>query len=329
MPRGSTFADAAGSRTPPKGTDLRASGPGTPTQGANGPYGSGPGSATVAGMPTAPGAAWNAIPSAPPTGPGRIAPPYDQPPGGGSPPHVSGDSGGDNRVRTLAVIAVIVALIAAAVTVVVWQPWSDDDTASVADASGGPTGQTGSATGTGPTPTPTPSGGNGTPSLSTSPSASPSPSPSASPSADPGEQARALSNLLDHSGSSRQSVIAAVNNAQACTALDSAYADLNNAAVTRRSLVEQLNTLKFDALPEVQPALEQLRTAWLESASADDHYAAWAEAQSTDGCGAGEADKAAGDAASGRATAAKQAFVRAWNDIATRYGLPTRTELAI
>ncbi|UGQ14014.1 hypothetical protein LO772_10665 [Yinghuangia sp. ASG 101] len=311
MPRGATFADAAGAPPPPQG-DL-------PGHGASGPYGSGPGSATVAGMPTAPGAAWTSIPPAPPpNGPGRVAPAYDPPAGDGP--------GGDGRVRTLGVIAVVVLLIAAAVAVVVWQPWSGDDKSPVSNASGGPT-RDGGATGTGavpPPPAPRPTGG--TP---TTGATSASPSPSASPSGDPAEQARALSDMLDHSGSSRQSVINAVADAQACTRLDAAFADLNTASQARNELLAELTALRFDALPEVEPALEQLRTAWRESASADDHYAAWAQAQSTGGCGAGGAEKSAGDAASGRATTAKQAFVRAWNDIALRYGLPTRTELAI
>ncbi|MEU8133664.1 hypothetical protein [Streptodolium elevatio] len=226
-------------------------------------------------------------------------------------------------------------LLAVAITVVVMQPWQDDDGATVADSSGRPTAGPGHSGGPGRTTQPARPGDSANPSGNTSASPGSSPSASASPSAspsasgDPGTQAAALSGLLDNSGASRQSVINAVNNASGCTALTAAASDLSRAADSRNALLAELDTLKFDALPEAAPALSALRTAWRESASADAHYAAWAQAQADSGCGAGQTSKDAGDAASGRATAAKQAFVQAWNDIATRFGLPTRTELAI
>ncbi len=330
MPRGATFADAAaGPRTPPRGTPV----PGTPPRGTPSPFGPGPytpshgapGPATAAGMPTASAHAWAPIPPAPPVGaPGGPGAPAGQP----QPPEHG--SGGGSSVRTLAVITAIVVLLAVAITVVALQPWKDDDGATVAESSGSPTatGATGSAAQpAGPGDSANPSGN--TP-ASAGGSASASASPSASPSAgDPGTQAAALSSLLDHSGTSRQSVINAVNNASGCTSLAGAASDLSRAADSRNALLAELDTLEFDALPEAAPALEHLRTAWRESASADAHYAAWAQAQADSGCGAGQPSKDAGDAASGRATAAKQAFVQAWNDIATRFGLPTRTELAI
>ncbi|MDI2128546.1 hypothetical protein [Yinghuangia seranimata] len=276
---------------------------------------------TAANMPTAAGGAWARIPSAPqPPGPRIPGPPQPGGPGPGP-----GAPDGDGRLRTLAVITVIVILLAAAVTVVALQPWHKNDTASVSETpSAGPQG----SGATSRSPRVSPSGG-GSPSASGSASASASPSPSTSPTADAASQASALSGLLDRSGSSRQSVVDAVRNADSCTALGSAVSDLQRAADARNGLLRELDGLKFDALPDAQSAISQLRVAWQESATADAQYASWAQAQSDNGCGAGESQKAAADAASGRATTAKQAFVAAWNPIATRYSLPTRTDLAI
>ncbi|MCF2532754.1 hypothetical protein [Yinghuangia soli] len=338
MPRGATFADAAaGPRTPPRGTPSGPGAPtgpprsGTPAHGTPGPFTpphgtpgpftpphgtpgafSAPGQATAARMPAAPGV-WAPIP---PAGPG-----IHQPARG------AGESD-DGRLRTLALITAIVVLLAAAATVVVMRPWHKDNTAKVADSSPPVPGPTGRTT---PGANPTSAGlapGGGTPS-GTGGSASATASPSASPSADPATQAGALSNLLGRSGTSRQSVIDAVNAAEGCSSLTAAHDALVRAGDARRALLTELDTLRFDALPNLSPALEQLRTAWRESASADDEYAKWAAAQASDGCGAGDSFKAAGDLASGRATAAKQAFVRAWNPVATDFALPTRTELAI
>lgn len=338
MPRGATFADAAaGPPTPPGGTPV----PGTPPRGTPRPFGPGPytpphgtpGPVTAAGMHTASARAWTPIPPAPPVG--SPAGPHPGPHGDrpGDPSAPQGGSGG-HQMRLLAVITTIVVLLAAAVTVAVMQPWKDDNGANAADASGNPTGRTDPTGRPGPTTQPARPGDSGNPSGNTSASSGSSPPTSASPSAsapvgDARTQAAALSAMLDHSGASRQSVINAVNNASGCTALAGAASDLSRAADSRNAQLAELDTLKFDALPEAAPALEHLRTAWRESASADAHYAAWAQAQADSGCGAGQTSKDAGDAASGRATTAKQAFVAAWNGIAARYELPTRTELAI
>lgn len=389
MPNGPTFADAATTRTPPRGIQLPPGGPkppagpatpGTPPRGTamppparpgdRTPYGGAPGTGTVAGMPTAAARSWTPGPGSGPgarpgSGPGQgpgpgpghytpthgspLGPPqgpsygtYGTPPG---PPRAPGapdaprrpDSGG--RGRTLAVVAAIVVLLAAAVTVVVLRPWHKDDTTKVADASGSPGGSAGAGTpaASGSTTQPARPGDSGTTPDATRPagpgiptgSVSASPSASPSPSADPAAQAGALSELLNTSGASRQSVIDAVDNASNCVDLPGARTALSRAADSRNELLAKLDQLKFDALPDLQPALAHLRAAWQESASADDHYAAWAEAQNANGCGAGGSSRAAGDAASGRATAAKQAFVQAWNPIASRYALPPRTELVI
>ncbi|MGA4544708.1 hypothetical protein ACPA54_32420 [Uniformispora flossi] len=265
----------------------------------------------------------------PPRGTPRLTPPHGAPqpawapippaPTPPAPPQAPGDDG--RMTRTLVAITAAVVLIAGAVTVVVLHPWQNDkDRATVADtASNAPQPGTPSGPGTSATQPARPSD-------SLTPTGAPT---SAPPTADPAAQATSVSGLLERSGSSRQSVVDAVRNADSCSSLASAVTALSQAADARNTLLRELDALKTDAIPDGATALAQLRTAWQESATADAQYASWAQAQADNGCGAGQSQKTAADAASARATTAKQAFVQAWNPIAARYGLPTRTDLAI
>ncbi|MBT2908369.1 hypothetical protein HET68_31325, partial [Streptomyces sp. McG8] len=153
---------------------------------------------------------------------------------------------------------------------------------------------------------------------------------SASPSADPArEQAVELDKLLAHSGDSRSSVINAVEDVKACRDLGQAASDLREAAKQRRQLVTDLGQLSVDKLPEHEALSEALRKAWKASASADDHYAKWAEqAKGKKGCKKGSArsteQTAAGNRESGTATEQKQKASELWNAIARQYGLTER-----
>lgn len=265
----------------------------------------------------------------PPRGTPRLTPPHGAPqpawapippaPAPPAPPQAPGDDG--RMTRTLVAITAAVVLIAGAVTVVVLHPWQNDkDRATVADTASNPP-QPGTPSGPG-----TPATQPARPADSLTPTGA---TTSAPPAADPAAQATSVSGLLERSGSSRQSVVDAVRNADSCSSLASAVTALSQAADARNTLLRELDALKTDAIPDGATALAQLRTAWQESATADAQYASWAQAQADNGCGAGQSQKTAADAASARATTAKQAFVQAWNPIASRYGLPTRTDLAI
>ena len=183
--------------------------------------------------------------------------------------------------------------------------------------------------------TETEEGGNqsaeGDPSTDASTDAEAGAEPGAEADAEARAQAEALSALLADSSASRDSVIQAVADIGGCTNLDAAANNLRAAAAQRNGLVDRLNTLSLDALPEGTALAAALTEAWQASAEADDHYAYWADEARTDpavcrGGGAGRTDRTnLGDAASGRATTAKERAAQLWNPIATQYGLPERT----
>lgn len=144
------------------------------------------------------------------------------------------------------------------------------------------------------------------------------------------EQAKELDALLAESNDSRDAVIRSVENIRQCKALGKAARDLRGAAGQRRDLVARLEDLSVDELPSHQDLTRSLTDAWNASASADDHYARWADAAKRGkGCGGGGNHMSAGNRASGDATAAKEEAAGLWNPIAEEYGLTQRqaTEL--
>ncbi|MYW06691.1 hypothetical protein GT354_52120, partial [Streptomyces sp. SID3343] len=140
-------------------------------------------------------------------------------------------------------------------------------------------------------------------------------------------QAGALDTLLSRSGSSRQSVIDAVNNVGTCSSLSASRTALSDAASQRESLVTQLDAMHFDGVPELQAAAPTLRVAWDASARADRAFAAWAQSALDSGCPGTKSLYDSGATISAEASAAKKSFVDTWNSIAARYGLSSRSEL--
>ncbi|QEV18677.1 hypothetical protein [Streptomyces alboniger] len=151
-----------------------------------------------------------------------------------------------------------------------------------------------------------------------------------SPTADPAKaQAVALDKLLADSNNSRDMVIAAVRNVGKCQNLSQSATDLRAAAKQRNGLVTRLAGLKVDKLPANDLLTSSLNRAWKASASADNHYAAWADqVAGKKGCRKGHArstpQQGAGNRASGQATSAKEQAANHWNAIARKYGLTTR-----
>ncbi|TVL90071.1 hypothetical protein [Streptomyces sp. SAJ15] len=158
----------------------------------------------------------------------------------------------------------------------------------------------------------------------------PAPKESASPTADPVEaQAKALDTLLADSNDSRASVIAAVENIKTCESLGTAASDLRTAAQQRNNLVTRLGQISVDKLPNHTQLTEQLNKAWRASASADNHYAAWAkQVAGKKGCHKGKARRtgqvALAEQASVQATEAKTKAADLWNPIARKYTLTER-----
>jgi hypothetical protein len=155
---------------------------------------------------------------------------------------------------------------------------------------------------------------------------------SPSPSADPvRQQAVELDKLLARSGDSRSAVINAVGDVKACRNLAQAAKDLRDAARQRNQLVTDLSGISVDELPDHAALTSALTKAWRASASADDHYAAWADqvaGAKGKGCKKGQAratgQTQAGNRASGTATTEKATAAKLWNAIARQYGLTQR-----
>ncbi|MGP4009844.1 hypothetical protein [Streptomyces sp. 4N124] len=155
---------------------------------------------------------------------------------------------------------------------------------------------------------------------------------SASPSVDAAkQQAVALDKLLADSGDSRATVINAVADVKTCKNMGQAAADLRDAAKQRAGLVTSLSKLSVDKLPNHAALTSALNSAWQASASADNHYAAWADqvaAKKGSLCKKGQArttgQTAAGNTASGTATTQKAKAAQLWNAIAKTYGLTQR-----
>ncbi|MCZ4118587.1 hypothetical protein [Streptomyces sp. H39-S7] len=144
------------------------------------------------------------------------------------------------------------------------------------------------------------------------------------------KQAKALDALLKDSGSSRSSVVSAVESIKSCKNLPQAANDLRAAAGQRGSLVTRLAALQVDSLPQHGDLTEALNKAWAASAAADNAYASWADQAASDGktCKSGKAkgtpQKSVGDRESGSATTQKKRAVRLWNAIAKQHGLTER-----
>ncbi|MFF0015825.1 hypothetical protein [Streptomyces sp. NPDC005374] len=154
---------------------------------------------------------------------------------------------------------------------------------------------------------------------------------SASPSTDAAQaQAAELDKLLADSGNSRSSVISAVANVKSCNNLPQAAKDLRDAATQRTGLVTRLKALSVDQLPSHAELTASLTKAWQASASADEHYAAWADQSAgKKGCKKGQArttgQTAAGNRDSGTASTEKARAARLWNAIAKKYSLTERS----
>jgi hypothetical protein len=132
--------------------------------------------------------------------------------------------------------------------------------------------------------------------------------------------------LLEQSSNSRGQVAAAVQGAAACS-LDprQASATFGAAAQARQSVLTSAAALDVTGLAEGPQLKGLLQQALQHSVEADADFRAWADELASRGCNPSGATQSgsfvAANAASGRATAAKTAFVGAWNPVAARYGL--------
>ncbi|MFG2772031.1 hypothetical protein [Streptomyces sp. NPDC048350] len=163
-------------------------------------------------------------------------------------------------------------------------------------------------------------------------SGAPSAEPTGKAAADPAEpQAKELDKLLADSNNSRDAVIRSVESIKQCKNLDQAATDLRDAAGQRRGLVTRLQGLTVDKLPDSAALTAALTKAWQASASADDHYAAWADQVKGNKklCKGGKARGTSHTVEAGKkssdATIAKREAASLWNPTADKFGLSKRT----
>ncbi|CAM5702117.1 putative protein OS=Streptomyces tendae OX=1932 GN=GUR47_26970 PE=4 SV=1 [Streptomyces tendae] len=122
-------------------------------------------------------------------------------------------------------------------------------------------------------------------------------------------------------------MINAVGDVKTCDNLSQAAKDLREAAKQRNGLVDSLSKLSVDQLPRHTELTTALTKAWQASASADNHYAAWADRTAgKKGCKKGKAATQPSEAnrASGTASKEKAKAAALWNAIAKKYGLTER-----
>jgi hypothetical protein len=169
--------------------------------------------------------------------------------------------------------------------------------------------------------------GGGTGSTGTNNSGSTPSATASSPSSTAEKQAAtALAALLPQSGTDRGDVIDAVTNVDGCKMLPKAATTFSTAAKNRQTLLSKLATLPGrSALPAA--LVTDLTGAWQASAQVDSDLAKWANTAITH-CHKGnlkDPNLVASSGPDGQASTNKAAFVKLWNPIARRFGLPTYT----
>jgi hypothetical protein len=137
------------------------------------------------------------------------------------------------------------------------------------------------------------------------------------------QQAAALGTLLTSSAAARTALHQAVTQVGACANLPGAVSQLQAVVNQRASEYGRATALATSALPDGAKVKSALVAALGSSLKADRDYLAWARDRQSGGCTPASQSSAykAAFSASQQADAAKQAFVRAWNPVAARYGI--------
>ncbi|MEU4533298.1 hypothetical protein AB0G15_00405 [Streptosporangium sp. NPDC023825] len=141
-------------------------------------------------------------------------------------------------------------------------------------------------------------------------------------------QARVLDALLADSGGSRSGLGSALDQLRSCEGTATGLATLQRITAARREQVIQVDALGTGELDGGDAVKARLTRALTASFNADEAFLAWGTRQEA-GCSrawSGDDDYRRGLAFSGEATTAKRAFLKLWNPLARRYGLPVRDE---
>jgi hypothetical protein len=154
-----------------------------------------------------------------------------------------------------------------------------------------------------------------------------SPGTSASPSApaqSPGAVMTTLGTYLARSASVRPAIQPAIDGVRTCSQTPaSGQASMQQAINTRQDILNGLRTLSPSGLASGAQLISTLTAAMQQSVTADRYYQNW---MADFACGSDPSHNTnylAGQNASTKATAAKQAFLDTWNPMAPRYGQKT------
>jgi serine/threonine protein kinase len=160
----------------------------------------------------------------------------------------------------------------------------------------------------------------------------PSASPAASVAALASQQAASVNTLLGSSLVSRRALADAVADVRGCAHVPLNVGHIERVVNRRSTEYHQAKALSMDALANGATVKADLLAALHNSLAADRAYLTWARQQMHSGCTpAGKPDAAYSSAiaADSQAAASKQEFVRVWNPIAAKYGLPQKTATSI
>jgi serine/threonine protein kinase len=159
----------------------------------------------------------------------------------------------------------------------------------------------------------------------------PAPVPSASSappvaSATPSRQAAAVHTLLGSSAAARKDLISAVAQVRSCARLPAAVSQIQQVVNQRSTEYSRASALSTAALANGATVKSDLLAALRNSLQADRDYLTWARQQLA-GCRPGAPSRAynAAIGADQQADVAKGTFVRVWNPVAAKYGLPAET----
>ena len=140
------------------------------------------------------------------------------------------------------------------------------------------------------------------------------------------QAATQLAGLLSQSGHDKSSIATAYDDVNACgPQLAQDAQTFASGATSRQQLLTQLSTMPGrSALPA--GLLQTLATAWQASITADQDYSQWAQDEASGSCKKNDHSNphfTAANAPDIKATSQKEVFLRQWNPIASKYGLPT------
>ncbi len=179
-----------------------------------------------------------------------------------------------------------------------------------------------------PAVTPSSAPASSAPASSSPPASSASPTPVAVLAS---RQAAAVNTLLGSSAATRAALQRAVSQAGNCANVSGAVGQIQDVVNERSAEYNQAKALVTSALADGATLKSDLLAALRDSLNADRDYLSWARQQQNPGCtpSAPSSTFTAAYNADQQAGSAKEAFLRVWNPVAARYGLPQKSPASI